>query len=686
VADLFVERGTLVTTVGYAGKHREEKRATGMSLEPNLPMAVLVNSISASASEIVAGALKNLDRAVIIGAPTFGKGSVQVLYDNDDESKLKLTIAQYLTPGDVSIQSVGIQPDIHTLPMRIPKELRTFCDALWLFGTSRAMREADLDKHLQGRGTQAAEKPLETVRYYDPPKERKGKALRECEEEDDEAGEDDEGAEEPPLEEDTFVEDFEIRLARDLVVQSSSNRRREMLARAASFLERRRAEEQGKVTQALRRLGIDWTSMPPPGSKPVLQAVLATERPGNRVKAGEVLRLRGTVRNVGSVPASQVYGKLESDDMLFKDREMAFGLIRPGESKSFDLLIRIPKDAHTRVDPVRLVLTGEHELAATPAEAMIAIEGLPRPVFAYGYQVVDTEGGNGNGLVEPGEKIRLLVTVENRGKGRAYKTQASLKNDSGEGILIGKGRFDLGALGPGESRKVEFTFEVRPNFREPQVQISLGVYDRVMRESVLDKLKFPVVQERTAVEPVAGLMRVANDNVEVRGGAAPKAPLIGWLRQGAVLRQTGRLGEFARVELEPARPGFVRLSSLQPVSNENVAHRFVPLLQVTPPQIVLEPGPLTTTESKYRLRGEASDDEQVADMYVFVANRGAKVEYRKVAYRSNRNGPDPKRMRFDVDVPLMPGVNQVTVFVRQNDEVQARETLILTRPTGTRGK
>src|SRR5262249_50729879 len=78
--DESVDAGTIVTTVGYANKQRDEKRAVPGN-QPHIPMAVLVNQGSASASEIVAGALKNLDRAVVIGTRTFGKGSVQVLYD-----------------------------------------------------------------------------------------------------------------------------------------------------------------------------------------------------------------------------------------------------------------------------------------------------------------------------------------------------------------------------------------------------------------------------------------------------------------------------------------------------------------------------------------------------------------------------------------------------------------------------
>src|SRR5262249_23293965 len=112
VADKFLDRGVIVATVGGT-EPRDEKVAQRRGTEPPYPLVVLTNASSASASEIVAGALKNLDRAIIVGETTFGKGSVQLVFPRiAGGAALKLTIAQYLTPGDMSIQGVGVTPDI----------------------------------------------------------------------------------------------------------------------------------------------------------------------------------------------------------------------------------------------------------------------------------------------------------------------------------------------------------------------------------------------------------------------------------------------------------------------------------------------------------------------------------------------------------------------------------------------
>ena len=112
VSDLFLKEGVIVSTIGRDPSNKEVSYATKKAPYADIPLVVLINEYSASASEIVSGALQDNKRAIIVGERSFGKGSVQSVIKLGDGSALKLTIARYYTPSGVSIQSEGIKPDI----------------------------------------------------------------------------------------------------------------------------------------------------------------------------------------------------------------------------------------------------------------------------------------------------------------------------------------------------------------------------------------------------------------------------------------------------------------------------------------------------------------------------------------------------------------------------------------------
>nr|MBC8242435.1 S41 family peptidase [Alphaproteobacteria bacterium] len=150
VSDAFLDKGEIVSTRGRRLAETHRYNAKPGDLANGLLLAVLINGGSASASEIVAGALQDHKRALVIGTKSFGKGSVQSIIPLQGHGAIRLTTARYYTPSGTSIQAKGIEPDVLVEQVRVEKP-----------ENRRRRSEADLPKHLEAEGKTNA--PIEAV-------------------------------------------------------------------------------------------------------------------------------------------------------------------------------------------------------------------------------------------------------------------------------------------------------------------------------------------------------------------------------------------------------------------------------------------------------------------------------------------------------------------------------------------
>ena len=150
VVDLFVKNGVIVSQKGRDASDEEKFEASKFGTKTDLPLVVLVNEGSASASEIVSGALQDHKRAILVGEKTFGKGSVQAVLpiDNEKTENIKLTIAKYYLPSGRTIQAEGVTPDIIASAGKVVQSEEN----------GLKIKEADLKKHLEGELNKVDEK------------------------------------------------------------------------------------------------------------------------------------------------------------------------------------------------------------------------------------------------------------------------------------------------------------------------------------------------------------------------------------------------------------------------------------------------------------------------------------------------------------------------------------------------
>jgi carboxyl-terminal processing protease len=491
VADRFVDSGVIVSTVGSDGQ-RESERATSSRTEPDYPVVVLVSAHSASASEIVAGALRNLDRAAVLGERTFGKGSVQHLYDNADESQLKLTVAEYFTPGDHSIQSLGIPPDVRLIPQVVYPGGKVDPDngeederMVFLLWRDRVTREADLDRHLQPHALEI-EPSVASLSYLRDIKADEQARRQEHRD---------------------LSRDWEVQFAREVLLRAEGSRRADVVSAAAATVVHRRDAEAATLREAFATLGVDWSAGEQP-AEPQLRVVLDLGEDGKLV-AGQEEDLRLDITNTGSEPVHQVMAVSTSDNERLDGYEYFFGRIEPGETRSWVQPVKLDHGFPDEIDQVAFEIRDGQGAVLGRTAQRILVQGQQVPSFSYQLRIFDDGSGNsqgdGDGIPEPGERIDLAIELRNVSDVAALEAFAKLRNLSGPAVDLRMGTLELGAPGPGETVTGRFEFGIAEELEVDQLELELVVgdnelydYGAVLRAGFYDyatigqELLFPV--------------------------------------------------------------------------------------------------------------------------------------------------------------------------------------------------
>jgi carboxyl-terminal processing protease len=713
IGDLFLSDGVIVKTVG-GGDGRRVNEVKEAHADPadltGLPLVVLVNNASASASEIVAGALRGNNRALVLGRQTFGKGSVQVLYDFSDPSRpgedtaLKLTIAQYLTPGDVSIQEVGITPDVLLLPGRALK------DAVNAFAPPRVMGEASLDRHFTNParpddpGKPAAERaaaehpreksPLELRYLLDEKEDQVAKALK-AEQRREEArkhvvhdGDPEITPEQQEDDEaeagtDELVEDYQIRFAKEVLQRFPFPDRARQIDGAKILVAERKKEEEARLRTRLEQLGLDWSGGPASGTPRAL--VTVSPPPGRRLSAGETVSWTVTVENRGDGPFERLRAwSLVDKNPLLDRREFVFGRVKPGERRSWSVPVKLPGSLDSRRDQIALHFEEENGRAPPDFSTTLDVVEQPRPLFAFSAQADDDAGGNGDGLVQRGEEVALRIDVKNEGAGPSGdKTWVSIKSLGDDKVFIKTGRAVLGTLKPGEVKTAALHVEVRRGLKPDKVPLRVTVIDEKSGEAVSEKLELPVVAEGLARAGAEGGVRITADEAVLRSGASASATPIATARRGAILPVSARYGGFVKVEWRKGRSAFAAASDVQPAGRGRREGAAAEIWQRQPPRIALSPdptrgAPIVDTD-RLRVEGSAvvpatvaGAGTQLRDVFIYVNDQ-------KVFFKVVPEKAAARRMDFAADVPLKPGNNVVTVFAREDEDFQAHRTFVVYR-------
>ena len=607
ISDIFLDKGVIVSTVeeGEEIESNYAKKRRGDILD--IPIIVMINEGSASATEIVTAALKKNGRATVLGRKSFGKGSVQTIIGTPGGGGMKLTIAEYLTPGNISIQSVGITPDIETRAVFIhPDKISVFDSG------ENILKEGDLEEHIVSRyAPKTIEKPRTTIRYFKEYKDVKTIIKERREQKDDE-----------------FRSDEEIEIAVKIAEQMSKN----MKAYESSQIIK--DEEWKKILSKLHESSINWKEKVSL-AKPKTDTLKVTMTGDGVLKGGETAKLTFKAEIDGEI--ENLLGVFETPIANLRRVEVPFGTFSGSAERTVN--IKLPESTPwQKTEGTMKLYLNEPEKKKEIKTEKFTVETVPveQPDLKFAVIAAETSG-NRDGFIQSGETAELTVLIKNEGKGAVLEGKAMLINTNDvEEIFIENGTSAF-TLDPGKSTVAKFKFKTDiPAKKEDfaKQKLSLSVYDYKLKYNAESDINFAETVKCTFKEAASrtllpkGTELFSSSDLSTKVGtvsAEGNANALGNCG-GATLIEGGR---WVKTESAAAAKG---------KADAAVEDNY----PISMPEIVFDKTPVTTDQKNIKIEFEIGKND-VRDVFVFLNNK-------KVFYKRIENGENTGILSADVEM------------------------------------
>ncbi len=668
IASLFLDKGEIVTYAG-ANIKRKTYNVKGTQQEEAYPLIILVNGHSASAAELLAGALQRHNRALIVGRQTYGKGTVQIISSLPSANIIyRMTIAQYMLPGEVSIQAIGIQPDIELHPVKIDKnniiyystrlndiERRRRRWPRFLQQNLNAQHHAKysldyLTKHLPQKYFGYTPYPINFVKNFLFTTKKKRVSPQDW------------IFQQPPL-----IDDFEVWFARYLLVHSRSSRRKILLKQISPFIKRIQQHERRRIIKALKKLGIDWRPTSRLHASPNIsfQAHILEKLP---LRAGEKFTLKLTVKNEGNIPVHRLRILLLTPDDSFSHHEFLFGLIPPHQQRSLQRKFIIPQEKLGRSITFTLKLIAQNLPKSLQKELPLSWKSAFHPRFAIAYQILDPiPQGNNDGRLQPGEHAFLRLTLENRSRHPTTSTHVyfQLKNN-----LIRQKLRPLKSFAPQQRKSFLFPLHIDDKAKFGPASLKLTLVD--LQTQINFHHTFPL----KILPPFIGKMKSLSQNITLQHATplyqAPdlKSHQIALASQGIRLKILRQFLSFFQVQLPqklfgtflqtPPHPNVAWIPQKKGTTTHSPPTKRIPqiLWDFEPPEFIIKNKelPLKSSQQKFQLTFTLRSKNPIEELYVIAGKR--KVFYRALQWQTLRH---PKTLTFHVWLSLRRGAHPVSI-------------------------